>query len=255
MSDLPTRVTAVVLAGGGVDDPLAARAGVSSKALVPMAGQPMAAWVLRALESSTAVAQVIYVGEGLGELGPSRAQAVPGGLGYAQSLALGIGAGLATRPGVPLLVSTADIPWLTPEAVDRFVSAAGSADLAYPVVSEEAALAEFPTQRRTFVRLRQGRFTGGNLMLLRPSLVGPLLDLIDSVYRARKNPLALAGLVGPRTLLALLLGRADLRELERIVSGRLGGIARAVVCSDACLAADVDRIEHLAVPARVSSVR
>jgi molybdopterin-guanine dinucleotide biosynthesis protein A len=254
MSDIHTRVTAVLLAGGG-NDPLAAHAGVPSKALVPMAGQPMAAWVLRALESSSTVANVIYVGDGLGELGPSRAQAVPAGVGYAQSLALGIGAALATRPGAPLLVSTADIPWLTPEAVDRFVSAAGSADLAYPVVSEKAALTEFPTQRRTFVRLRQGRFTGGNLMLLRPALVGPLLDLIDRVYRARKNPFALAGLVGPGTLLALLLGRADLRELERIVSDRLGGVARAVACSDACLAADVDRIEHLAVPAPVSSAR
>ncbi|MEX2535482.1 MAG: NTP transferase domain-containing protein [Trueperaceae bacterium] len=242
------QVIAVVLAGGDRHDPLAQTAGVPVKALVPLAGKPMAAYVIAALEQSESVAEIVYVGPGFELLGVKRGRAVEPGKGFANSLALGLGAAQSISRTKPALVVTADIPWLTSAAVDRFVTAGIDAELAYPIVSEEDTLAAFPTHKRTFVRLKQGRFTGGNLMLLKPRLVGSLLDLIDRVYRARKNPLALAVLVGPRTLLALLLGRADLTRLEQLASERLGGVAHAVVSADACLAADVDRLEQLDVP-------
>lgn len=237
----------MVLAGGDHLDPLAQAAGVASKALVPLNGKPMAAFVLSALEGSEAVSSIVYVGSGSSGLSAT-ARAVPAGSGFAHSLALGLGAAQATSPGSAILVVTADVPWITPEAVDRFIRDAGGVDLAYPVVSREASLAAFPTHKRTFVRLKQGHFTGGNLMLLEPRLIAPLLQLIDRIYRARKNPFALAGQIGPRTLLALLAGRADLVRLEQLASKRLGGEARAVLSEDACLAADVDGIEHLDTP-------
>jgi hypothetical protein len=58
----------------------------------------------------------------------------------------------------------------------------------------------------------------------------------------------LAGLIGPRTLVELVLGSADLTRLERVVGALVGGEARAVVSDDACLAADVDRVEQLSEP-------
>lgn len=238
---------AVVLAGAGAEDGLARSTGVSGKALVPVAGRPMASYVLDALTASSRVSRIVYVGPDLQSLGVAtgNAHAVPPGRGFAQSLALGLGAALGVDDRSPILVVTADLPWLTAGAVDRFMESAGDADIAYPIVSESVSRAAFPEQKRTYVRLRQGRFTGGNLMLLTPRMVGPILDLIDRFYRARKNPLALAALVGPWTLLALLLGRAHLPRLERLVSRRLAGDARAVVSEDACLAADVDTPDHL----------
>ncbi|MEX2540397.1 MAG: NTP transferase domain-containing protein [Trueperaceae bacterium] len=249
------KITAVVLAGGDQGDRLASAAGVATKALVPIEGRPMAWYVLRALEASRSVSETIFVGPGSDGLGGGRLRAVPAGQRFAQSLALGLGAALAVTPDTPMLVTTADVPWLSPEAVDRFVTAAGEAELAYPIVPERAALADFPTHRRTFVRLKQGRFTGGNLMLLKPQLVGPLLELIDRLYLSRKNPVALAGLMGPGTLLALMFGRADLNRLERLASERLGGSVRAVVTDDACLAADVDRGDQLGEPPVIPAVR
>lgn len=246
MNDVSPQVTAVVLAGGDPNDRLARQAGVDSKAMVPIGDRPMVSYVVEALQNSSAVSQLVYVGPGAERLDSGRLHAVPAGKGYADSLALGMGAALALDPCAPILVVTADVPWLSAEAVDRFIQAVGSADLGYPVVPEQDAIAAFPSQRRTFARLKQGRFTGGNLMLLRPNLVGSLLDLIDNVYRTRKNPFALAAIVGPGTLLSLLLGRADLCRLERLASLRLGGVARVVVSKDACLAADVDRPDQLA---------
>lgn len=238
-------MTAVVLAGGGTGDALARAHGALCKALVPVGGKPMAAHVLAALTACDSVSRVVYVGERFGGLDLCNVDVVPPGLGYSQSLALGLGAALALDPAAPLLVVTADVPWLTPQAIDRFVTASAGAQLAYPIVSAQAALRDFPGQRRTFVKLRQGRYTGGNLLLLHPSLTAPFLALIERAYRARKNPAALATLVGPRTLLAFITGRAEIPTLERIVGQRLGGVVRAVVSEDACLAADVDRPEHL----------
>lgn len=239
-------VVALVLAGGGPEDRLARAAGVRAKALVPVGGEPLAGFTLRALAGSRRVERVVYVGE----LPPGLAAGVdahlPGGARLVDSLALGMGAALATLPGAPVLLVTADLPWLEAGALDRFVAAAVGADLAYPIVEESVARAAFPGQRRTWVRLRQGRFTGGNAMLVSPAIVPNLLVFVDRVYSARKNPLRLSGLLGLSTIAAVVSGRADLSQLEERVAALLGARAvRAVVSPDAGLAADVDRPEQL----------
>ena len=52
----------VVLGGGDPGDPFAAAHGVAVKPLVPLAGQPMALYVLRALRACPEVGRVAYVG-------------------------------------------------------------------------------------------------------------------------------------------------------------------------------------------------
>ncbi len=243
-SSFPNKVTAVVLAGGGPDDPLAQAAGVSAKALVPVAGRPLAAHVLTALRDSDAVARTILVGpespafEGLSDV------TIQGGRLFSDSVALGLGAALALGGHSRILLCTADLPWLTGAAIDRFV-AAGGADLNYPVIPAEAAMAAFPEQKRTFVKLRQGRFTGGNLALLNARIVPDVLLLADRFFRARKNPLALSALFGIETVLALLRGRADITRLEERLSALLGASVQAVITPDASLGADLDRPDQL----------
>ena len=198
---------ALVLAGGGAEDPLARAHGVPSKALVPLAGQPLASYVLSALESAPQIARVVYVGEASGL--PKHPEAVaPGGSSLSESLRHG----LAASGGRPLLVLSADIPWLRPEGLRAFLAHAPEADLVYPIIPRAVAEAQFPGQRRTYA----------------------------------KNQLALARTVGPDILLKLLLRRASLPELEARVGRLLGARARAWISEDASLGADVDRPEHLA---------
>ncbi len=243
----PPQTVALILAGGNASDALARASGVTTKALVPFRGRPMVAHVYDALAGSGSVTRTVMVGE-RDLSGVVQADAhVPGGATFAQSLALGLGAALALAPGRAILVATADIPWLEAGAVDRFVGEAhrAGAQLAYPIVPAAVVQAAFPSQERTFVTVRQGRFTGGNLLYLEPQLVTPLLVLIERLYRSRKNPFALASQVGPGTLFALLTRRASIPRLEEIASARIGGRARAVVSEDASLAADIDRPEQL----------
>lgn len=245
-------VVAVVLAGGDPGDRLASEAGVAAKALLPLGDRPLGAYVLQALRDSGVVGEIVYVGPTDVRLAGLYDVELPGGARLVDSLALGLGAALATPGPEDVLLLGADIPWVTGEAVARFVTAAqaattdrGPAALVYPVVTEADARAQFPHQRRTYARLRDGRYTGGNLVLLRRSLVPALLPQIDRVFRARKNPCALAGIVGLDVLAALALGYADIPRLERRVGELLGAPVRALVTHDAALAADVDSPAHL----------
>ena len=240
-----TAITAVVLAGGEAGDRLARDAGVEAKALVPLGGKPMGAYVLEALRGCAPVGRIVYVGPVNVRLRGLYDVNVPSGRRLVDSLALGIGAALAHAPEARLLVLTADIPWVTPEGLAAFIDAEPDAELVYPAVTEASSTAQFPHQRRTYVRLREGRLTGGNAVLITPSAVPKLLPVIDAAFRARKNPLALAGLFGFDVLLALLVGRVGIGQLERRLQ-RISGIrARALVTEDATLAADVDRPRHL----------
>lgn len=245
-------VVAVVLAGGDVSDRLANAAGVEAKALVPLGDQPLGAYVLRALRESGVVASTVYVGPTNARLAGLYDLQVPAGHRMVDSLALGLGAGLSVPGTGPLLLLGADIPWVTGAMIARFVAGAraattpaGPAQLIYPVVREAAAEAQFPGQKRTYARLKSGKFTGGNLVLLHRELAPALLPQIDRIFRARKNPFALAGIIGLDVLFALLTGQADISQLERRVSGLVGAPVRALITDDAALAADVDKPSQL----------
>lgn len=245
MSHSRTAVTAVVLAGGEDGDRLAREAGVEAKALVPLGDRPMGAYVLEALRACPAVGRIVYVGPVNVRLRGLYDATVPAGSRLVDSLALGLGAGLAQGARGRLLVLTADIPWVTGDVLSRFIAQAPAAELVYPAVRRRAAEEQFPHQSRTYVRLREGALTGGNAVLLEASAVGPLLPWIDRAFRARKNPIALAGIVGPGVLLAFLVRRASIDMLERRVSRLVGITARAHLSDDASLAADVDRPAHV----------
>ena len=237
-------VVAVVLGGGA--DALARELGVAAKALVPLRGQPMGAYVLDALAESGCVTRSIYVGpdEGLkAHLGTSLR--VPAGARLTDSLALGLGAALALAPERLLLLS-ADLPWLNSSSVDAFIRDAPKADLVYPVIPRAATEAQFPAQKRTYARVREGEFTGGNLVLLKPGAVAALLPFMDRLYKGRKNPLALATIFGLDVVAKLATGRAAVGELERRASRLLGADVRAFISNDAALGADIDKPAHLA---------
>jgi CTP:molybdopterin cytidylyltransferase MocA len=239
----PGPTVAVLLAGGPASDPIARRYGVPTKAHLPWQGGTLAQGVVSALRASGAVDRIVYVGnppDGVGDLDAD----LPAGDRLGDSLALGLGAAQTFHPGRLLLV-TADLPWLTGGDIARFVATAPRAGLVYSVVRRAAVEERFPGQRRTYVRLAEGSFTGGNLLLLAPETVPTLLPFVERVARGRKNPLLLSTLFGPAVIWGLLRGSLRIAALEARVSALLGSEARALVSDDAALAADFDRLEDL----------
>jgi molybdopterin-guanine dinucleotide biosynthesis protein A len=240
-------VTAVVLAGGDAYDALAAAVGAPAKALVPLKGRPLGAYVLDAVLAAERVRRIVWVGACDRAMRARVDVHVPGGPRLVDSLALGLGAALPeVRPSERILVVSADVPWLRGASIDRFLSEAGAEhDLVLPVVARPAYEATFPGLARTWVRLADGEVTGGNLLLGRPDALRTLLPWVDLATRDRKVPWRLAWRLGPWTLLSLGLRFATLASLERRV-GRLTGLrVRALRSDDPVLGTDVDRIEHL----------
>jgi len=222
---------------GGGREAWAGKYGVRSKALVPYRGRPMAEWVLEALRGAGLLA--VYVGENPGLSPPPRLTLPDRG-----SLLDNLEAALAHVEG-RVLVATADLPHLTPEAVRFLLERAPEAALVYPIVPKERVEARFPGNRRTYARLREGTFTGGNLLLLDKALFFQALPLARRAVALRKNPLALARMVGLDILLKLLLGRLSLLEVEARAKRILGVEARALITPYPEVGVDVDREEDL----------
>ncbi|BDP40327.1 hypothetical protein DAETH_02960 [Deinococcus aetherius] len=238
------RWSAVVLGGGDPGDPFASAHGVPVKALIPVGGEPMALHVLRALRGSGRVSRVAYVGPTTPELDPWIDERVTDHGTLLSNLEAGVEAlaGMGLSPGERVLVATADIPLLTSEQLAQVLAAAPEgAALVYPVVRREDCERAFPGMRRTYARLRDGTFTGGNVFLLDPRLIGQFLPRLREVLAARKAPFKLARLIGPGVLVRLLLGRLTVRELEARVSAILGVPARALITPHAAIGNDVDQ--------------
>lgn len=243
-------VDAVVLAGGdgNVIDPA-----VRIKGIVPVAGKPMVEWIvdaLRAADSIGDIAVVVPTAEGLGGWVDKADKIVVSDAPFADNLVAGVDSFRADRA---TLAITGDIPALTPAAVDDFVSRslAAGADFSYPLVREADMLRQFPGSARTFVRIADGKVTGGNVALLSPAIVARNRDIGQRLFDTRKSPVAMARVIGVPFIIKLLSGRLRPEDVERKMSQLLGGRCVALYTEHASIGADVDKPIDVVVAERV----
>lgn len=140
-----------------------------------------------------------------------------------------------------LLLSSCDIPLLTPAAVRDFLDRCEGGELYYPLVSREDNDKEYPGMKRTYVSLREGIYTGGNVILVHSTAVPIAAPAAGSFFDARKSPLRMARLIGTGTLLKLLAKRLSVAELERKMSQIFGIACKAVVSGYPELGIDLDK--------------
>ncbi len=237
---------AVVLAGGRPDPDLAG--GPLPKAFAPLGGRSMVEYVLAALRATPRLGRIALVGPL--PLPPAVAAHVDVPVPECGEMLDNLAAGLAALGGeAPVLAVAADIPLLTPRAVGAFLDAALAleCDVGYGIVPRADMVREYPGARKTFVRLREGVFTGGSLVVIRPPAFARARDVIARAVRARKSPRALARLLGLRTVLGLLAGTLRIADLEERVAVLAGIRARAVICRYPEIGLDADHPETLAV--------
>ncbi len=220
---------------------------MSYEAEIPVGGRPMALWVLEALKASPSITSIGLVGpESLRSDQVVMASMVGDLFGNVLQ-----GLTTAPRDAEAVLFVTSDIPWLTVPVIETFLeNAPRDVDVVYPIIPKHIAEARFPGTKRTYVRLKEGVFTGGNLFLARVDAVPRLQERAQVLLRHRKSPLTLARDVGPGLLLRLLLGQLSVRQAEVRVGRILNITGRALIFPYAEAGVDVDKPEDLALAER-----
>ncbi len=247
-------INAVVLAGGKNGPEMRAATGVENRALTPLGGTTMLGCVVAALVGAS-LGRVFVVGP----VPPSGDYAsVTGGETMLDNLMAGLTAAQAGGGGDErVLVSTSDIPFLTPASVEDFVrqASASGADLCFSYVPVELCYAKYPQMRRTAIKMREGKMTLGNLFLVNPRFLIAQQETITQAYAARKSPFQVGRLLG-WGLLARFLGAQFLSPNLLPVSGLVGSVGRligggcrvsAIRSEFAEIGTDVDKPDDVAV--------
>lgn len=242
---------AVVTAAGRISDEFAARARTHIKALVPVQGKPMLDYVMDAIWETGMVERIAVVGpkEVLDSPSAASAQQRLLDVGSApENIAEGLKALNTDRL---VLVSASDMPHLTAEAVRDFLTnAPQDADVVYAFARDDTFTRAYPGCKHLTVPLKDGKFTGGGLQLVKPASFPKLLALANRVFAVRKSPLGMAGLLGPwstfRFILTLLgLPVLSIANIERRAAALSRLNCRGYVSTYPGVAFDVDKLEHL----------
>lgn len=233
---------AIVLAGSPNDGPLQEVSDQAFEAMIPIAGKPMVEYVLAALEECSSVGRVIVAGPpALKEIQFEKMTLVEA---TDSSVMENFQTGLRElQSSGYVLVVTSDIPLITAAAVDDFVhkSLAQKGELFYSIIKKECSEARFPDVKRTYVKLKEGTFTGGNLFLLQPRIVEESWSFAAKMVRLRKNPVQMSAVLGWLFTLKLLWGRLTIPDLEKRVGELLRITPKAVISSYPEVGIDVDK--------------
>lgn len=238
---------AIILAGGESKH-LSQCSTQRYEAMIEIAGKPMVTFVAHALRASGKVKRIFVLGPSTIMAScnfPDNTVLLNGGNTIMETIQIGMD---ALGHEQPVLVATADIPLLTPEAVTDFLAQctqAAEADLYYPVVPRQVNELYYPGNKRTYVKLKEGVFTGGNIFLVKPVIVPRCLAVAEKIIAQRKNPLQLCKIIGWGFVFKFLCRMLGVREVERQFSDLLGIQGTVVFSSYPELGIDVDKPSDL----------
>ncbi|NLJ55840.1 MAG: NTP transferase domain-containing protein [Firmicutes bacterium] len=239
-------IDCVVLAGGpGVE--MGAQEAARNKALLKIGRQAMVSYVLQSYRRVQEIERMVLVGpvEELNFLQAEYAlETVPESGSLLDNLLAAI---RFLQTDKPVLISTADIPLVSPAAVEDFLHQCASFehDFYYPIVSREDCEKKFPGMRRTYVSLQEGSFTGGNIFLVNPTKIEPAVPLLRKFMEHRKNPLKMVSLLGTGFVLRALAKKISIPSLEARFSELFQISARAIISRYAEISFDVDKDDDL----------
>ncbi len=246
----------IVLAGGGKGE-LAKYEGVSCKALIKLGDQEMIRYVLQVLCALKQVERVVVVGPRddllfLQDHYPVEIVAEQGSI--LQNL---MAANRCLNNGRQTIISSADIPMLTVEAMENLLHKCRpfDSDFYYPISSKEHSESRFPGVRRTYVTLQEGTFTGGNVFLVNAAMLDSAVPEIERFLEYRKNPLKMVSLLGAGFALKFITKKLTIAGLEERFSGLLKLKAQAVISDYPEIGFDIDKPSDLTLARQMMAER
>jgi GTP:adenosylcobinamide-phosphate guanylyltransferase len=245
---------AIVIAGGvpAPDEPLYAYSQGRPKALLEIAGKPMAQWVLDALSGASTIERVVVIGlsEADGVFGDGRFTFVPSQGGLLQNVRAGVEKVLELNSSARhVLTVSSDIPAIRPEMVDWLVNTTSETDhdVYYTVITREVMEKRFPASKRSYVHMKDVEVCGGDMNMIRARTVMTNEALWERLLAARKNAMKQAALLGYDNLFLLLTRRITMDAAVARVARRMDITGRVVFSPYAELGMDVDKPHQLEI--------
>jgi len=243
---------ALVTAGGipQPGEPLYEYTQGTHKALLDVAGKTMIQWVLDALDGAASISRVVIIGlsDDSGVACQKRVAYLPNQGDMIDNIRGGVLELLKFDPRErAVLVVSSDIPGITSEMVDWVVTTAEQSELDayYNVIPREVMERTFPGSKRSYTKLKDIQLCGGDMNLIRTSLVTTHEAIWQKLIASRKNVFKQAALIGYDTLLLLVMRWITLDEAVQRATQRLHITGRAIVCPYAEVGMDVDKPHQL----------
>lgn len=229
-------VNAVVLAGDCEDNG-------NSKALIKISSKYMVEYVIESLRNSGCVDRILIVGhdalkEKVGDKVDEFVQARGDILDNAMAAANSAG-----KDGMPFIICTSDIPMVKGEAIRDFVEECRDRNLefGYPIIDKRLNDLKYPTVKRTYVKMKGGTYTGGNVLYLKPRIINIFKDKARFIIKNRKKPLKMGRVLGFTFLVKLAMGRLSVESVESWLYKKFKVRCGAVITQYPEIGNDVDK--------------
>jgi len=233
-------INAIIIAGGqsikGMEES-------GNKALYSINGKMMIEYVIDALRVANDVKKVVVVGPkcSFSNILDHKIDAIIDSNGTLMENVMAGVKYLGNDGNV--LICTCDIPLITTEAVNDFITNAklSCADLCYPIVEKAINDAKYPNMERTYVKMKEGKFTGGNIFYINPKVVQRNYAFAERLVSYRKKPIKMARLMSFNFMIRLIIGRITINMVERKFTEITGINAKAIVSLYPEIGQDVDK--------------
>lgn len=234
-------IDAFVTAGGRISGGFAEKAGTQIKAMVEIGGETMMKRTIDALKNCDLVGRVAVVAplEIMEHPDVKRADLIIRADGDGVE---NIKKGLNAFPDSErVILCTSDLPFINSEAVEGFIDKCPvECALCYPVFEENDIDEGIRAGVPGYVKLKEGRFTGGSMFMMNREKCLQRLDTIGQSFNARKSTLGMARLLGLRVIVETIFGVCKLQTMEDRVARLMGAPCKVIRGCDPVITVDVD---------------
>lgn len=241
------KVDAVILAGAPNTGKLRDVNSEEWEANISIHGKPMIDYVLEALLDAEKVDAIVVVGPAeLKSKLPDSVRFVLAGNTISENIFLSLD---ALEQKNKIMVITSDIPFIHAEAIDDFIKRCLElkGEVFYPLISKEANEQVYPNNIRTYFTLKEGTFTGGNLIIATPEAIHNSRWIIDKVIAERKKPWKIVKILGFMFILKFITRQLSLHEIELRASEILGYSGILIISPYPELGTDIDKPSDLSL--------
>ncbi len=235
----------VVVVAGGKKASLQDLIGTDVRALAILNGRRLLDYIIEPLKKSKYIGKiVVVVDEDVVAKMPSieGVEVCAGGNNMPESAKAGV-EHLGSQGRVFFICD--DIPFVTQEAIEDFLTQVEQlqGECFYPIIPKINCLEKYPNFKRTYFTLKDGCFTGGNMMVLDTKIISQGMIKANEIFARRKSPMKLASLIGWSFVVKFVLRLASSKDIVNRASDILSFECNKIISHYPEIGMDIDKKE------------